>query len=114
MTSGKLDELEANREVLLTYSDPSKQNYVSIEGDGEVVRDSQRTRDLWREPMRIWFPEGQADPDIAPARERMREARYWDAPSSAFVLAYGDIKAVTTGNRPNPGDVGHVDIHNHG
>ncbi len=111
-TSGKLDELEANREVLLTYSDPSKQTYVSIEGDGELVRDAQKVRDLWKEPMRVWFPKGPSDPDIALVRVRMREARYWDAPSSAFVLAYGYVKAVTTGQRPNPGEVGHVEIHN--
>lgn len=116
-TSGKVDELDANREVLLTYSDPSKQNYVSVEGEGEVVRDSQRAqrvRDLWSEPLRVWFPKGPSDPDIALVRVRMREARYWDAPSSAFLLVYGYVKAVTTGQRPNPGDVGQVEIHNHG
>lgn len=76
-TSGKLDELEANREVLLTYSDPAKQNYVSIEGDGELVSDAQKVRAPWKEPMRVWFPKGPTDSDIALVR--MREARYWDA-----------------------------------
>jgi len=108
--SGKLRELDANREVLLTYSDPSRQNYVSIEGDGEVVHDARKTQDLWSEPMRVWFPKGPSDPDIALVRVQMREATYWDAPSSAFLMAYGYAKAITTGERPHPGDVGHVDI----
>jgi len=108
--SGKIRELEGDAEVLLTYSDPSHQTYVSVEGEGAVVRDPQKIRDLWSEPMRVWFPKGQTDPDIALVRVKVREATYWDAPSSAFLMAYGYAKAVTTGKRPNPGDVGHVDI----
>jgi hypothetical protein len=40
----------------------------------------------------------------------MREATYWDAPSSAFVVAYGYVKAATTGARPNPGETAHVEF----
>jgi len=109
--SGKIRDLEANQEVLLTYSDPSRQNYVSIEGQGEVVRDTEKVRELWSEPVRVWFPKGPTDPDIALVRVKMREATYWDAPSSAFVYAYGYAKAVASGERPHPGDVGHVEIH---
>ncbi len=78
------------------------------------MSDAQKVRALWKEPMRVWFPKGPTDSDIALVRVRMREARYWDAPSSAFVLAYGYVKAVTTGQRPNPGDVGQVEIQNRG
>ena len=109
--SGKIRDLEANQEVLIAYSDPSRQNYVSIEGEGEVVRDPQKVKELWSEPVRVWFPKGPTDPDIALVRVKMREATYWDAPSSAFVYAYGYAKAMATGERPHPGDVGHVEIH---
>ena len=108
--SGKIRDLEANHEVLLTYSDPSRQNYVSIEGEGEVVRDPAKVKELWSEPVRVWFPKGPTDPDIALVRVKVREATYWDAPSSAFVYAYGYAKAMATGGRPRPGDVGHVEI----
>jgi hypothetical protein len=40
----------------------------------------------------------------------MREATYWDAHSSAFVVAYGYVKAATTGARPNPGETAHVEL----
>lgn len=106
--SGKIGELEANREVLLTYSDPSRQNYVSVEGEGEIVHDPQKAKALWSEPMRVWFPKGPSDPDIALVRVRMREASYWDAPSSAFVMAYGYAKAMATGERPHAGEIGEV------
>jgi general stress protein 26 len=46
--SAKIGDLEANREVLLTYSAPSKQNYVSVEArsrqSAETVERAQRGR----------------------------------------------------------------------
>ena len=105
--SGKIRDLDGDSEVLLTYSDPSHQNDVSGEGRGEVVRDS---GELWSEPVRVWFPKGPSDPDIALVRVKAREATCWDAPSSAFVMAYGYAKAVATGERPQPGDLGHVEL----
>ncbi len=109
-SSGKIEEIAGSPEVLLVYSDPSRQNYVNVEGKAEVVRDAQKAKDLWSEPVRVWFPKGPTDPDLTLIRVRMREATYWDAPSSAFVTAYGYAKAVTTGERPNPGDSGRVQM----
>lgn len=108
--SGKLDEIAHHPEVMLNYSDPRYQNYVSILGDAEVVHDRQKIRDLWSESMRVWFPKGPDDPDIALLRISVREADYWDSPSSTFVHAYGYVKAVATGSRPNPGDNKHVEF----
>jgi general stress protein 26 len=108
--SGKIDEIEHHREVLLTYSDPGSQSYVSVVGTADVQRDPAKVKELWSEPMRVWFPNGPADPDIALLRVEVREADYWDAPSSTFVHAYGYLKAVTTGQRPNPGETAHVEF----
>jgi general stress protein 26 len=108
--SGKIDQIEGNPQVLLTYSDPGHQNYVSVEGVAEVVRDPAKVKELWSEPVRIWFPKGPTDPDIALVRVAVRVATYWDSPSSAFVMAYGYAKAVATGERPNPGDSARVDL----
>ena len=108
--SGKVDDVQQNGEVLLTYSDSGRENYVSVEGEGEVIRDTDKAAQLWSEPMRVWFPKGPTDPDIALVRVKIREATYWDSPSSAFVVAYGYAKALTTGERPKPGDMSHVEF----
>lgn len=108
--SGKIDEIEHHPEVLLSYSDPRSQTYVNVVGEAAVVRTPEKIRELWSEPVRVWFPKGAGDPDIALVRVDVKEAEYWDAPSSAFVHAYGYVKAVTTGKRPNPGETGHVDF----
>lgn len=108
--SGKIDEIEHHGEVLLCYSDPSRQHYVSVVGEAQVHRDPGKVGELWSEAMRVWFPKGPDDPDIALLRVEVREADFWDAPSSTFVHAYGYAKAIATGERPSPGETAHVEF----
>lgn len=110
-TSGKIDEIEAHHEVLLSYADPDQQTYVSLRGHAEVLRDHDKVRELWSEPVRVWFPKGVDDPDLALIRVHANEADYWDSPSSTWVHVYGYAKAMLTGERPNPGEVHHVEFH---
>ena len=96
--------------VLLAYSDPGSQNYVSVAGTAEVVKDAARQKALWSEPLRVWFPGGAEDPKIALIRVECEGAEYWDAPSSTLVHAFGYVKAVTTGEPPHPGANDKVDF----
>jgi general stress protein 26 len=108
--SPKVEEARQDERVLLAYSDPSSQNYVSIYGHAEVVRDVEMQKRLWSEPLRTWFPGGAEDPKVALLKVTCEGAEYWDAPSSTLVHAYGYIKAVTTGEPPKPGDNDKVDF----
>ncbi len=104
--SRKVDEAESNDRILLTYADWDKQHYVSVDGTAEVVEDRAKIAELWTEGMRTWFPKGVDDPNVALLRVRVESAEYWDAPSSTMLHAYGYLKAVTTGKRPNAGETG--------
>ena len=106
----KTDEVQGDRRVLLAYSDPGSQNYVSISGTARVVRDEAKQKQLWSEPLRVWFPKGAEDPAIALLQVTVEGAEYWDSPSSTLVHAYGYLKAVTTGEPPKPGDNDKVDF----
>ena len=106
----KTDEIEQDRHVLLAYSDPRRQNYVSVRGTAQVVHDKAKQKELWSEPLRVWFPKGAEDPAVALLRVKVEGAEYWDAPSSTLVHAYGYLKAVTTGEPPKPGDNDKVDF----
>lgn len=99
----KLDEIATGGPVLLAYSHPAKQDYVSVAGKARIVRDRERIKALWSEPMRTWFPKG-PDDAIAIIEIDVDTAEYWDAPSSAFVYAYGYAKARLTGEAPHPGE----------
>src|SRR6478736_739950 len=102
--SPKVAEIRRNPEVLLTYANETKQHYVSIQGQAEVVKDQGKVEELWSEPLRVWFPKGKDDPSIMLIKVRVESAEYWDAPSSTMVHLYGYMKALTTGERPHPGE----------
>jgi general stress protein 26 len=103
--SPKVSEIDADDEVLVTYSDESKQNYVSVSGHARVLRDQARIDELWSEAFRTWFPKGKDDPSIALIRVDVDTVQYWDSPSSTMLYAYGYLKALATGERPDAGEV---------
>lgn len=104
INSPKVEDLRRDPEVLLTYADEDRQHYVSVSGHAEVVRDTAKAKELWSEGVRVWFPKGAEDPSLALVRVTVDSAEYWDSPSSTMVYAYGYLKAVTTGERPHPGE----------
>lgn len=102
--SHKVSELDRHWRVNLAYANPDKEDYVSLSGVAEVVRDQDKIRFLWRDIMTTWFPQGPDDPEIALLRIAVDQAEYWDSPSSAMVYAYGYVKAKITGESPDPGE----------
>ncbi len=102
-SSHKVNEVQQDQRVGVTYADPSKQDYVSLSGHARLVRDKAAIDAHWGESMRTWFPKGKDDPDIALLKVEITMAEYWDAPNSTMVHAYGYLKAVVTGEPPHPG-----------
>ena len=100
----KLNEIAEHTQVLLAYSEPKSQNYVSVSGSARIVHDKAKVKELWSEPVRVWFPNGPEDPNIALICVKVESAEYWDSPSSTWLYAYGYAKARLTGDAPH--DVG--------
>ncbi len=96
----KLDDINDHPQVLLAYSEPKSQDYVSLSGHAALVRDPAKVKSLWSEPMRVWFPKGPDDPAITLIKVTVDSAEYWDAPSSSWVYATGYAKARLTGEAP--------------
>ena len=104
----KVDEVQAEQRVGVSFADPDRQNYVSVSGRASLVRDRDAIDGHWQEAMRTWFPKGKEDPDIALLKVEVTQAEYWDAPNSTMLHAYGYVKARLTGESPKPG--GHEKI----
>ncbi len=103
-SSHKVDEVESEHQVGVTYSDPKSQNYVSLSGRARLLQDKASVAQHWAESMRTWFPKGVDDPEAAVLEVRIESGEYWDAPNSTMVHAYGYIKARLTGESPHPGE----------
>lgn len=97
-------EIAEHNQVNLAYADPDEQHYVSVSGRASLVRDGNKVKQLWSEPLRTWFPNGADDPDLALIRIEVESAEYWDSPSGTMVYLYGYIKSQLTGAPPSPGE----------
>lgn len=102
--SPKVDEIEDEHHVQLSYASPEDNRYVSVSGRATVVRDRAKAQELWSPAMKAWFPGGLDDPDLALLRVHVEAAEYWDSPSSTMVHIVGFVKAVSTGQRYQPGE----------
>jgi len=102
-SSHKVAEVGADTQVGVTYADAGKQDYVSLSGTASLVTDRGTIDEHWSEWARTWFPKGKEDPDLALLKVKVTYAEYWDAPNSKMLHAYGYVKAVLTGEPPQPG-----------
>lgn len=108
--SRKVEEVEADPQVLVSFADPKHQHFVSISGRAEVVSDRATVERLWNEIYRAWFPGGPKDDNVVAMKVHAEHAEYWDSPTSAVVYAFGYLKAVATGKPARAGEVGTVDL----
>ena len=83
--SAKVQEVERDHHVSVSYVNSKDDKYVSVSGMARVVRDSAKAKELWTPLHKAWFPEGLEDPKLALLRVDIERAEYWDTPSSAVV-----------------------------
>jgi general stress protein 26 len=109
-SSGKVNEVDWNPEVNLSYAEPSDTKYVSISGNAEIVRDRAKMEELWSDIYKAWFPQGLNDPDVCLLKVEVSTAEYWEAKSGKMVQLFGFLKALATGERAQGGEHGAMDM----
>jgi general stress protein 26 len=103
--SAKLQQLGRDDHVLIAYVNPEKYEYVAVSGRARVVDDQQKLNELWSEGLRVWFPKGPGDPELALLSVDVEKADYWADPASAITYALAYVKARVTGESPSPDDI---------
>ncbi|WP_344608950.1 pyridoxamine 5'-phosphate oxidase family protein [Sporichthya brevicatena] len=73
-----------------TFSDPSKNDYVALQGSARVLHDRALIESLWSAPAGAYF-DGKDDPDIRVLAVDVDYGEYWDSPGGAI----GRLLAVT-------------------
>lgn len=109
-SSPKVDEVEHEHNVNVSYAKPDDQRYVSVSGKARLVRDRAKIEELWNPALKAWFPKGLDDPELALLKVNVEQAEYWDGPSSAVVYIVGLAKAMVTGQPYHPGDNEKLDL----
>jgi general stress protein 26 len=108
-TAPKVDEVQRDQHVNVSYANPEAQKYVSISGRAQLVRDRHKIEELWNPLYKAWFPKGLDDPDLALLQVSVEQAEYWDSPSSPLVRLVGFVKALTTGKPYSGGENQKID-----
>ena len=108
--SGKIDQLEHDSHVCVSYSNPSKNTYIAVRGTAELVNDKAKLQDLYTPALKAWFPEGLDDPKLALLKVNTEQAEYWDSSSSKMVTFFNVLKAVVTGQKYDAGDHGKLNL----
>ena len=106
----KVEEIETDRHVTLTFAQPSDSKYVTLKGKGFASQDKTRIHELWNNMYKAWFPKGENDPEITVLRVDVQEADYWEASSSKLVVYAKYLAAAVTGGGVPVGESGHVSV----
>lgn len=105
--SDAVEQVERDSRVNLSYAGSS--GWVSVAGDADVLRDTERNAQLWNPFVEAYFPNGPQDPDVALLRVHVHSAQYWEAPGKVGqVLAM--VKARVTDARPDIGESQTVEL----
>lgn len=108
--SEKADEISQQSKVNVSYSDPGSDIYVSVSGEGEIVEDKARMKELWTPYLKAWFPDGLETENIGLLKVKMWEAEYWDASENRMVKMLKMAKSIFKGQPANAGEHEKVDL----
>jgi len=106
----KVEEIQADNRVLVAYSQPDDNTYVSVFGRAEINKDRAKIEELWNPVYKAWFPEGLDDPHLCLLKISIEEAEYWDSPNSKLVQIAGFVKALVTGQEADGGEYGKIKV----
>ena len=97
--------MESSRECRAnaSYSDPTRNLYVSVTGAARLVNDRAKMQELWDPRLSSWFPKGLDDPDMRLLRVSMERAEFWDFPSGALAVLATLARTVVSGERQGAG-----------
>jgi len=100
----KDDEIAADPEVCLAFSNPKGQDYVSLSGVAEVSNDRAAIEARFNEMAKVWFPEGAQDPNVRLLTVRPHAGEFWDGKTNPIAVAFQIAKARLSDERPDLGD----------
>jgi general stress protein 26 len=109
-SSHKVTEVNRTPKCNVSFANPDDHRYVSITGTADLVTDKAKIKQLWKPELKIWFPKGTDDPDLALLRIAIEKAEYWDSPSSTVASVVSFVSAFIKGESPDMGENKKLDL----
>lgn len=99
MESPKAAEIQADPRVSVVLQEDKR--FVAARGEARLITDRSLIERLWREPWRVWFPQGKDQPDLGIIAVELEDAEYWDNSGVQGVkYAMSAAKAYASGTVP--------------
>lgn len=110
--SDKLDELEHDSHVNLSYYRDRTREWVSVSGTARVSHDRDQIHRLYKPDWRAWFTDQGGEHDGGPDDPRLTlvlvdadSVIYMKSDTPRPVVLYEVVKGIITGQQPNVGSV---------
>lgn len=103
-------DINADSTTDLIFSQPSKENYLSVHGKSEVLYDKSKIEDLWNPIVKTWFTEGKDDPNISIIKFTPDEAYYWDTKHGKMISFLKIAVGAVTGKTMDDGIQGKLSV----
>ena len=117
----KVDEIERDPRVNLTYYRDRTREWVSISGEAEISTNRAKIRELYAPDWKIWFPNEGGKKDGGPEDPRMvligvhaRSAQYMAVDKPQPVVFFEFLKGMVTGKTPDFGEVKEISMRKRG
>lgn len=101
--SNKNREINNKNKVQLLYGDPGKSDYLSVEGNVEIMEDKKKIDELWTPIIKTWFQEGKDDPNLTLLKITPAQAYYWDTKHGKMVSFAKILASVVIGKTMDDG-----------
>jgi general stress protein 26 len=108
--AAKLDEIERDPHVNLSYYRDRTREWVSVSGVAEATRNRAKIRELYRPDWRAWFGDeggakdgGPDDPRMVLIKVRARQAQFLTVDKPQPVVLFEFLKGMVTGKPPRMG-----------
>ena len=96
-------DMKARPQVNVSFSNPGKGTYLSVNGTAELVEDRAKLDELWSAVASAWFEDGEQDPDIRLLKFTLTGAEVWSTTGGLGFL-YQIAKANLTSSKPDIGE----------
>ena len=73
----KVEEIEADSSVQISYADTENFVFISMAGEAEIVTDASKKKELWMDELSRWFEDGPESDDVVLIKVTPSVVEYW-------------------------------------
>jgi general stress protein 26 len=94
--------------VQLFFSNPAKSEFMTVQGTASILKDRNKTEDVWSPIVKAWFKEGKDDPNLTLIKVTPEDAYYWDTKNNKMISLAKILASMVSGKSMDDGVEGEI------